>query len=122
MQDYILNYKSEKENNIDNVANFFKELLIDALLDLFLDINITNKLFLTQFGPLENIKSANTVNNVADNAFKYQITFTNTIVLFVNLMPYSFIILTNMRYKNQSLKDCKLTQVPLLNLQVVLVN
>lgn len=47
MQKYIVNYKGEKEDNADNIALFFKELLINIFQDLLFDIDITNELFLT---------------------------------------------------------------------------
>ena len=104
MQDYIINHEDKEKDNIDNIAHFFKELLIDAPQDLFSDINITNKLFLTWLGSLQNIELANTVNTLADNVFKHQITSADTTVLLVNPTPYSFTILTNMRYNDSEFK------------------
>lgn len=105
MQNYLVNYESKKEDNTDNVAYFFKKLVIDILHDLFLDINTTNKLFLTQFGPLQNIKSANTVNTLGDNAYKRQITSTDITLIFINLTSSSFTTSTNMWYNNFKFKE-----------------
>lgn len=43
----MVNYKVKKKDDIDNITHFFKELLIDTFQDLFSDIDIINKLFLT---------------------------------------------------------------------------
>lgn len=67
-----MNYKNEKEDDIDNVAHFFKKLLIDAPQDLLSDAETRIELFIIKIGPLSNIKSANTINTLADNGFKYQ--------------------------------------------------
>ena len=99
-----MNYEDEKEDDKDDVAHFFKELLIDAPQDLFLDIDTTNELFLTRLGPLQKIKSANTINTMADNAFKHQITSADTTVSLVNPTLYRFIISTNMQYNDSKFK------------------
>ena len=104
LQDYIVNYEGEEEDDTDDVAHFFKELLIDASQDLFLNINTTNELFLTRLGPLQNIESANTINTLAENAFKHQITSADTTVPFVNPTPYSFTTSTDMRYNDSKFK------------------
>lgn len=104
MQDYIINYDGEKKDDINDIAHFFKELLIDAPQGLSPDIDTTNKLFLTQFSFFQNMESVNTVNTLADNAFKHQITFADIIVSFINPTFYSFITLTSMRYNNFEFK------------------
>ncbi len=104
LQDYIVNFEVEEEDDTDDVAHFFKELLIDASQDLSPDIDTKNELFLTQLGPLQNIESANTVNILADNAFKNQITSTNTTVLLVNPIPYSFTTSIDLRYNDSEFK------------------
>lgn len=71
LQKYIVNYEGEKENDTNDIAHFFKKLLIDAFQDLSSDIDTINKLFLTQLSLFQNIKSANIVNTLADNAFKH---------------------------------------------------
>ena len=80
---------------MDDVAHFFKELLIDAPQDLSTNADMTNELFLTQLGPLQNIKSTNTINTLANNAFKHQITSADTNVFLINHTPYNFTISTN---------------------------
>lgn len=100
MQDYIIEYKGEEENNIDDIAHFFTELMIDVYPDLSSNTNTTNELFLTQLNPLQNAKSTNIINLLADNIFKHQITSVDMTVSLINLMPYSFTISTNMRYND----------------------
>lgn len=67
-------------------------------------MDTTNKLFIPKYGFFQNIKSINTINTQADNAFKYQISSVDTIGLFVNSMSYSFTISTNLRYNNYKFK------------------
>lgn len=104
MQAYIVNYEDEKKDNTDDVVYFFKELLIDARQNLFPDLNTTNKLILTQLDHFQIIESANTVNTLANNAFKHQTILANTTILLVNLIPYSFTISTYIQYNNFKLK------------------
>lgn len=100
-----MNYKDEKKDDINNIAHLFKELLINAHQDCFSNINTIKKLFLTQFDLLQNIKSTNTINTLANNTFKYQITSVNITILFVNLTAYSYTILINMPYNNFKFKE-----------------
>lgn len=104
MQQYIINYKGEEDDDTDDVAHFFKELLINAPHNLSLDIDTTNELFLTQLSPLQNTKLTNTINLLADNAFKHQITSADTTISFVNPMPYNFTTLINLRYNDSKFK------------------
>ena len=78
--------------------------MIDALQNLFSDINTTNELFLTWLGSFQNIESANIINALADNAFKYQITSADTTILYVNPTPYSFTISINIQYNDSEFK------------------
>lgn len=105
MQDYIVDYEGKKEDDIDDVAHFFKKLLIDTSQDVSSNTDTTNKLFLTQLGPLQNTKLTNTINLLSDNVFKHQITSANITVLVVNLMSYSFTTLTNIQYNNSKFKE-----------------
>lgn len=91
MQDYKVNYESEEENDIDDVAYFIKKLLVDTPQNLLTDVDTTNKLFITKLDSLQNIKSINTINILANTVFKHQITFTDTTIPLSNLMPYSLI-------------------------------
>ncbi len=92
MRQYIINYEGEEDDDTDDdVAHFFKELLIDAPQDLSLDTDTTNELFLTQLGPLQNIESTITTNLLADNAFKHQITSADTTVPLVNNLHTSIV-------------------------------
>lgn len=95
MQNYIVNNKDKKEDNIDQITHIFKEVLIDTPQNLFLNIDTINKLVFTQLGFFQNIKLANIVNNLANNASKYQITSANIIVPFINPIPYIFTTSTN---------------------------
>ncbi len=104
MQDYILKYKDENENNTDDVTYFFKELLIDIPQDLSTDADTTNKLFITKLSLFQNIKSTNTINILTDHTFKYQISSANTTILFLNPTSYSFTISTDMQYNNFEFK------------------
>lgn len=66
-----MNYEGKKEDNIDDVAQYFKKLLINIVQDLSIDADIMNKLFITKLGLLQNIELTNTINILADNAFKH---------------------------------------------------
>ena len=60
---------------MDNITHFFKDLLIDAFQEFLSNVDTTNKLFLIKLGPLQNVESSNTINTLADNAFKHQIIY-----------------------------------------------
>ena len=64
-----------------------------------------HELFLTQIGLLQNIESINTINILANNAFKHQITFVDTTLALVNLILYSFIISIKLQYNNFMFKE-----------------
>lgn len=90
-----MNYEGKKKDDTNDIAHFFKKLLIDVPQNLFLNINITNKLFLIQLGYFQNIESANIIIIQANNAFKHQIISADTTILLINLTPYSFTTSTN---------------------------
>lgn len=71
LQQYIINYKDKNDDDIANIAYFFKKLLIDISQDLLLNINIINELFLIQHSCFQNTKSTNTIKLLVDNALKY---------------------------------------------------
>lgn len=104
LQQYIINYEGEEDDDTADVAHFFKELLIDAPQDLSLDTDTTNELFLTQLDPLQNIESTNTINLLADNAFKHQITSADTTIPLANPMPYNFTTSIDLRYNDSEFK------------------
>lgn len=56
---------------MDNIAYFFKKLLINIFKNLLLNTNTTNILYLTLFDILQNIESLNTINLLANNIFNY---------------------------------------------------
>lgn len=78
--------------------------MIDTSQDFSIDTNITNKLFITQLGSLQNAKLTNTINLLANNTFKHQIIFIDATILFINPISYSFTILTDLRYNNLKFK------------------
>lgn len=45
LQDYIINYKVKQKNKTNNIAHFFKKVLIDASQNFFQNIDTTKKLF-----------------------------------------------------------------------------
>lgn len=99
-----MNYESEKKDKINDITHFFKKLLMDILQDFSLDICTTNKLFLTQLSLLQKIKSANTINTLANNTFKYQITSVYIIIPLAYPISYSYTTSTNIRYNNFKFK------------------
>ena len=99
MQQYIAHYEgNDEDDDTDDVAYFFKELSIDASKDLLPDVDITDELFLTSIGALQNIESTNTINLLANNAFKHQITSADGTVALTAPVPYSFTTLTDSQY------------------------
>lgn len=108
-----MNYEGKKEDDTNNIAHFFKELLIDTLQDILSDIDTTNELFITKFDLFQNIRSTNTINTLVNNTFKYQIKSAVITVPLVNLIPYCLTTLTNLCYK-----DCKFKEL-LINLGIV---
>lgn len=106
MQQYIAYYESNgKNNNTDNIIYSFKKLLINTSKNYSPNINTTNKLFLTLLDKLQNIESINTINLLPNNAFKYQMISRNSIVVFINLVFYNFIILPNLQYNKSEFKE-----------------
>ena len=105
LHQYITHYEGDDEDDdTDDVAYFFKKLSIDTSKDLSPDVDKTDELFLTSLGALQNIESTNTINLLADNAFKHQITFADGTVALIDPVPYSFTTSTDLRYDESEFK------------------
>lgn len=97
MQQYIAHYKSNKNNNTNNIAYFFKKLPINISKDFSPNKNTIYELFFILFDFFQNIKLLNTINLLVNNVFKYQIMSINNIIAFVNTLPYNFTILIDLQ-------------------------
>ena len=105
LQQYIAHYKgNDEDNDTNDVAYFFKELSIDASKDFLPNEDTIDELFFISIGALQNIESTNTINLLANNVFKYQITSADGIVALTAPVPYSFTISTNLQYDKSEFK------------------
>lgn len=85
-------------------STFLKKLLINISKDFLSNVNIINKLFFTLFNIFQNIKFINTINLLAANIIKQQIISINGTIISINLIFYSFTILTNLQYDKSKFK------------------
>lgn len=78
MEQSIAQYKdNDEDNDIHNLAYFFKTLSINMFKNFLSNIYVTDKLFLILLNAISNIKSINTIDLLANSAFKYQMIFAN---------------------------------------------
>lgn len=97
----ITNYKSKKDDNIDQIVYFFKKLLINIPQDLSINI-----IFVYSIIAFINSISYNliTLANLYYNKFNLtNIIFLNNIIGFDELTYYNFIISTNLYYNKSYL-------------------
>lgn len=81
-----------------------EELSIDTFKNLLPNVDIIDELFFASINAIQNIKSTNTINFLANNAFKYEIIFADSIIAFIVPRPYSFTILTKLQYDKLEFK------------------
>ena len=106
LQQYIAHYEGNNKNsNTDDVAYFLEELSIDIFKNLLPNVDIIDELFFASINAIQNIESTNTINLLANNAFKYQIIFADSIIAFIVPRPYSFTILTKLQYDKLEFKE-----------------
>lgn len=109
LQQYIIHYEGEDINSMDDVSQFFKELLIDidtttTDLDSTPIPELTTDLFSIYFETFHDVDSMSTVNLLADKVFEHRMTSKDNIVKLVESEPYSFNTFTSSQYDNTEFK------------------